>query len=82
MDVPNAVRKLRAVAMTSKYERLADGAGVEVTHGKMFKLACCDCGLVHKVVIVADGKKIGVALARDKRATAAMRRGRKFPDKT
>jgi hypothetical protein len=58
----------------AKYTKLNDGEGFEVKSGEIFKLACCDCGLVHKVNIVSQGKRIGVAMARDKRATAAKRR--------
>lgn len=45
-----------------------------------YKMACCDCGLVHKmnfrVVKYADGKrtKVQFQAARDNRATAMIRR--------
>lgn len=39
------------------------------------RLACCDCGLVHNIVLVShDRKKIGVAMERNKRSTAQRRR--------
>lgn len=45
-----------------------------------YKLACCDCGLVHKMDFalepVGQGKKIKMRFFRDERATAAMRRGK------
>lgn len=60
-----------------RYRNLKDGEGVEFKSREVFKLACCDCGLVHDVVLVASprGRKIGLALRRNKRATAARRRG-------
>lgn len=57
-----------------KYPRLIDGEGAEFRSGERFKLACCDCGLVHQIVIVARGGKVGLAMKRDNRATGAMRR--------
>lgn len=57
-----------------KYPRLKDGEGVELDAGKIFRFACCDCGLVHDMVIVAKGRKLGLAMRRNKRSTAAMRR--------
>lgn len=42
-------------------------------------LACCDCGLVHKMGFTVDDKgKIRLDFERDNRATAQIRRGR-FP---
>jgi hypothetical protein len=43
-----------------------------------YKLACCDCGLVHRVdfkhVPWGRGRKIRIRVFRDERATAAVRR--------
>lgn len=48
---------------------------------KGYKLACCDCGLVHKMdfdhIAHGKGRRIRFRLWRDQRATAAMRRGMK-----
>ena len=47
---------------------------------RRYKLACCDCGLVHRMdfrLVTNDrgpGKKIQFRAYRDERATAAMRR--------
>ena len=61
-----------------KYEQLIDGIGSTVKNKEKFKLACCDCGLVHDVAIVAPkvrkGVELGFAVARNKRATAQRRR--------
>ncbi len=58
-----------------KYPVLKDGEGVSFRSKERFKLACCDCGLVHEVVLVASKGWVGMALRRNKRATAARRRG-------
>lgn len=62
------------------YTQRTDNEGFEVPNGEIYKLACCDCGLVHQIVIVAPGLKkgtpLGMAAKRDNRATAARRRRR------
>jgi len=64
-----------------RYKTLRDGEGWTVFNRIAFKLACCDCGLVHDVAIVAVGKRvkkeIGIALKRNKRATAGRRRAKR-----
>lgn len=61
-----------------KYQTRQDGEGWEQKSGEIFKLECCDCGLVHRIVIMAGkpGKLIGIAAERDNRATAQRRRHR------
>lgn len=62
----------------SRYETITDGDGLTIKNREVFKLACCDCGLVHDVVVVAGGirkgKDIGLAMRRNKRATSQRRR--------
>lgn len=62
----------------SKYTQRQDNEGFEVPNAEPYKLACCDCGLVHQIVIVAPGVKkgtpIGFAARRDNRATGQRRR--------
>lgn len=59
------------------YEQLVDGRGISLRSGRVFRLACCDCGLVHDIALKAvRGGWIGSAVRRNKRATAARRRGR------
>ncbi len=62
----------------TKYTQRSDGEGFEVPNGQVYKLACCDCGLVHQIVILAPGVEkgtpLGFAAKRDNRATAARRR--------
>lgn len=62
-----------------KYDDLKDGEGTTVLNKVPFRLACCDCGLVHDVAIVAPirkGKELGLAVRRNNRATAARRRAK------
>lgn len=61
-----------------KYPRLIDGEGVEFKSKVIWKFMCCDCGLVHDMVLVAGrkGSPIGLAARRNNRATAAARRGK------
>jgi len=57
------------------YEVLQDEVGIALEPNKVFRFACCECGLVHDVVIATRGKsEIGFAVRRNKRATAARRR--------
>ena len=65
----------------SGYPKVQAGEWVQPTR-RGYKMACCDCGLVHrldfKLVPYGDGKhKIRLRAFRDERATAAMRRVRK-----
>lgn len=58
----------------SRYSKIIDGVGFAMRSAQKFKLACCDCGLVHNVVIVARrGGHFGMAMERNKRATSALR---------
>jgi hypothetical protein len=64
--------------MKNEYEQLFDGIGTTVKNKEKFKFACCDCGLVHDVAIVAPkirkGVELGFAVSRNKRATLERRR--------
>ena len=59
-----------------KYKRLKDYEGIEVNPDKeILKFACCDCGCVHKIALAKENNgNIGIALRRDNRATAQLRR--------
>jgi hypothetical protein len=60
------------------YQQRKDGEGFTVPSGKIYRLACCECGLVHDFVFISqDGKPIGVAAKRNPRATAQRRRKRR-----
>jgi len=62
----------------TKYTQRYDGEGFEVPNLTPYKMACCDCGLVHKIVLAAPGVEkgvgIGFASERGNRATAQRRR--------
>lgn len=62
----------------SRYIQRKDGEGFTVKNREIFKLSCCDCSLVHELVIsvpgVRKGVLIGIAARRNQRATAARRR--------
>jgi hypothetical protein len=63
-----------------KYDEIKDGEWVTPAK-KGYKLACCDCGLVHRMDFkhVEQGKSWAVMFRafRDNRATAAIRRSMK-----
>lgn len=58
-----------------KYPRVQDGEPVRVNPpGRLYKIACCDCALVHRVKFQTRGREIIMRAWRDNRATAALRR--------
>lgn len=58
----------------SRYKTLKDGEGLEIENGEIIKFACCDCGLIHDIAFaIEENGKIGIALRRNKRATAGRR---------
>jgi|WetSurMetagenome_2_1015567.scaffolds.fasta_scaffold66464_2 hypothetical protein len=66
--------KNRGIKMT-KYKQRIDGEGFTVPSGEIYKMACCDCGLVHDFVFVSeDGNPVGIAARRNNRATGQRRR--------
>lgn len=62
----------------SRYIQRTDGEGFVVPLGELYRLACCDCGLVHDVVWAYDDKtkELGMAVQRNNRATAQRRRNK------
>ncbi len=62
------------------YTQRLDGEGFTIPNKTVYKLACCDCHLVHQLVLVVPGLRkgagIGAAAKRDNRATAARRRAK------
>ena len=53
-----------------EFHTLTDGEGVELESNVPFRFACCDCGLVHDMVIVSeDGRPVGFAIKRIQAAT-------------
>jgi hypothetical protein len=65
--------------MRKEYPIISEGEQVIVDWKKHdFKMACCDCSLVHRMRFrISKTGEIVLQMWRDKRATAALRRGRK-----
>lgn len=66
--------------MSKAYPKLISGEAFEVKLKRgvvVIKIGCCDCGLVHRMAFATDKKSLGIAIARDSRATAAARRAMK-----
>ena len=58
----------------SRYAYLEQGQWEEPPH-KGYKLACCDCGMVHRFEFrQTEGRGVAFRLWRDNRATAGVRR--------
>ena len=63
-----------------KYPTLNANESIEIKSGTVLRLACCDCGLVHRIAFVSDKKgNIGMAMERNNNSTTQLRRNRKFP---
>jgi hypothetical protein len=61
------------------YVQRYDDEGFTVPSGEVYRIACCDCGLVHDFVFVSeDNKPIGIAARRNNRSTAQRRRTKQF----
>lgn len=60
-----------------RYEQVYDGEWIRPTPQRGHKMACCDCGLVHRIDFrVVDGR-VEFRAVRDTRATARRRRSRR-----
>ena len=61
----------------AKYTQRLDGEYWFITREEIFRIACCDCGLVHDIIVVEeeDGK-LTMAARRNNRATGQRRRRR------
>ncbi len=56
-----------------KYHQAIDGEWIQPVV-KNYKMACCDCGLVHQIDFRIHEKRIQFRAFRNNRATAAKRR--------
>ena len=57
----------------AKYKDIGPGESFPIRNS--MKIACCDCGLVHRFEVFSDGKGfMRMRATRDRRATAATRR--------
>lgn len=62
----------------SEYEQVWDWEKNEIDPIKtIWQLACCDCGLVHRVYYKINGKKLIVKYVVDKKETEKLRRSKK-----
>jgi hypothetical protein len=59
-----------------RYVQRKDGDGFEVPVGELYRLRCCDCGLVHDVAFAIENGKLGMAARRNNRATVQVRASR------
>lgn len=60
----------------TRFPLLEDGDWVR-PHPKDYKIACCDCGLVHKLQFKIKKDRVYFRAFRDNRATANVRRARR-----
>lgn len=62
----------------ARYIQRQNGEGWEIKNRIPFRVSCCDCGLVHNIVIHAPGLRkgstLGIAAERNERATGQKRR--------
>jgi hypothetical protein len=63
----------------TRYKQRQNGEGFVVPLDEVYRLACCDCGLVHDIVLCYDKETgdLGMATKRNNRATAQRRRNMK-----
>lgn len=58
----------------TNYVQRQDREGFEIPSGEVYRLACCDCGLVHDIVVMShDELPIGFAASRNETETRARR---------
>jgi hypothetical protein len=60
-----------------KYEQVFDGEWIEPKPQRGHKMRCCDCALIHVMDFRVKAGKVQFRPRRDKRATAAARRGKR-----
>ena len=60
----------------SKYIKMIDGGSKIIdTRGEIFKVGCCDCGLVHYMgITILDDARVRLQFEQDKYSTAQLRR--------
>lgn len=69
----------------SRFKSLKDGEPVTIpyrqalkTKGIKMNFCCCDCGLVHNIVVIPMKTRAKIYFWRDNRRTANARRGKKY----
>lgn len=63
----------RAEHSNGTYPLLPEKAWLKPSH-RRFKLACCDCGLIHNLSFRVRDGHVEMKIERNERATSAMRR--------
>lgn len=59
-----------------KYAQAIDGEWIEPKDG--YKMACCDCGLIHRLNFRVVKGRVQIQPFRDNRATAQRRKNKRF----
>jgi hypothetical protein len=60
--------------MANKIINLENGAIIEFNPGQRFYLACCDCGLTHKIEVLKIEDSCHLRIIRDEKHTKSERR--------
>lgn len=64
--------------MKAKYTQRVDNEVFVIPLNELYRLRCCDCGLVHDVVFVYENGELNMVSRRNSRATAASRQKKKY----
>ena len=68
--------------MSKKYITLNNGDSFEIERGGVINMGCCDCGLVHNILVAIKGNNnVRLTIFRDNRRTGQKRRFNKFDKK-
>lgn len=65
----------------SRYRQVFEGEWVTPVH-RGYRMACCNCGLVHRLNFRVVGRRIEFCAFRDNRATALVRRAWERSDRS
>jgi uncharacterized Zn finger protein len=60
--------------MSNRYRQEQDGVPFEMPKGAIYRIACCDCGLVHDVIVRNKRDTVRVTAWRNNRSTGQRRR--------
>lgn len=68
------IRNRNIANMKPRFRKIKDGLAIELKLGSVLNLACCDCGLVHRIGIAGEENgKIGLAFKQNRRLTKQRR---------
>ena len=69
----------RSKKPSTRYKQLRNGDSFELKLPEVINLACCDCGLVHRIAFaIEDNGRLGIAMKRAARATSELRKRPKY----